>query len=410
MATLGCAVIFGSLIAYPFPDRRFLIQDLQIPYGMLGLLILAFAVMARLVSGASLRISKASLLPLGFLATGLSIATLVTSLDRREVLWSETLEFGIFISLLFLLPVVLTSPAQIEVAFRVMFWSFVFLCAYGLYRYFSGYTPWVELHQGMGTRSGDALYFLGAYGAAVGLVVHRFRIRSYLGLTLASLAMSVATVSVVMSLTRGAWMAALAVPLALAVKSKQHQHRLRPMVALGIVVLTLLLIVEMNAPTDQQAQLTTRLASIFDSSVSGGSNTERANLYWYSLTQLPDWGLFGTGVGRFSDSLAETNMLLKHGHNILLTVWIETGLLGAAGVGALFINAYSAVSKSSTTEVGLGLQGVLIAWGVYSLFETPSHSFFFWAVLGLCLAVGLVRQQEEGTRPNWGVSRSIAHL
>jgi O-antigen ligase len=94
---------------------------------------------------------------------------------------------------------------------------------------------------------------------------------------------------------------------------------------------------------------------------------------------------------------------LEHGHNLLLTTWMELGIVGLVGIVVLI----RSLAPLLATRPGLRVlrpvvASAVVGWLVDGLFETSTLSVFFWALIGLGLAIAYWDGEElepgaEGT-------------
>jgi O-antigen ligase len=209
----------------------------------------------------------------------------------------------------------------------------------------------------------------------------------------------IALASTLLSFSRGGYLALAAVAVGLAVSHPRRWWLLGGAVAAAIV---LVLIPPINH----------RLAVEVD--FSNGSNTlvGRFELWRVSLLMLKDHPIFGAGLSGFAQTLAPywnpTHIdRFIYPHNIVLTLWSETGLLGLAAFAWIMVAGF-VQSRNLWTDgavewrpIGLGVLLALVAVVVHGLVDVPYFkndlSAEFWILLGLVAA---------GVR--WGAGRTAA--
>ena len=205
--------------------------------------------------------------------------------------------------------------------------------------------------------------------------------------------------SVLVSFSRGGYLALAAVAVGLALSHRRRWWLVGAAVAAAIV---LILIPPINH----------RLAVEVD--FSNGSNTlvGRFELWRVSLQMLQQHPIFGAGLSGFAQVLApywnptHTDRFI-YPHNIVLTFWSETGLLGLAAFAWILVTGLMKSwrlwvrSDTDWRPVGLGVLLALVGVVVHGLVDVPYFkndlSAEFWILLGLVAA---------GTA--WGVGRTAA--
>jgi putative inorganic carbon (hco3(-)) transporter len=211
--------------------------------------------------------------------------------------------------------------------------------------------------------------------------------------------MVIALGSVLVSFSRGGYLALAAVALGLALS---HRRRWWLMGAAVTAAIVLILIPPINH----------RLAVEVD--FSNGSNTlvGRFELWRVSLQMLQQHPIFGAGLSGFAQVLApywnptHTDRFI-YPHNIVLTFWSETGLMGLAAFAWIlivgFMKSWRLWRRGGVAwgPIGLGVLLALVGVVVHGLVDVPYFkndlSAEFWILLGLVAA---------GTA--WGAGRTTA--
>jgi O-antigen ligase len=147
---------------------------------------------------------------------------------------------------------------------------------------------------------------------------------------------------------------------------------------------------------------------------SNGSNTlvGRFELWRVSLQMLTQHVLFGAGLSGFAQTIAplwnphHTDRFI-YPHNMVLTFWSETGLLGLVSFGWIMVTGFMQgwrAMRDAATEwrpIELGIVLALVAVVVHGLVDVPYFkndlSLEFWTLLGLA-SVGL-RSAYAGFSP-----------
>jgi putative inorganic carbon (HCO3(-)) transporter len=193
---------------------------------------------------------------------------------------------------------------------------------------------------------------------------------------------------VLLSFSRGGYLALLVVAVGLALS-----HRRRWLLLAGGVAATIVL---MLIPT-----IGNRVRTDLD--FSNGHNTlvGRFHLWSVALQMLRDHPIFGAGLSGFATVLGPywnpTNIdRFTYPHNIVLNFWTEVGLLGLAAFAwimvAGFIRSWGGWrhAVSDWRAVHLGVLLALVAVVVHGLVDVPywknDLSLEFWTLLSLTLA------------------------
>ena len=194
-----------------------------------------------------------------------------------------------------------------------------------------------------------------------------------------------AVISVVLSFSRGGYLALAAVALVLAVS-----HRRRWWLAGGAVAIAAALLV---VPPIRH-----RLAVEVDFTNPSNTLVGRFELWRVSLRMLRDHPIFGAGMSGFAQTIApywnptHTDRFI-YPHNFVLTFWSETGLLGLAAfvtlVGIGFVVTWRGwrAKGSEWRAIELGVFAALVAVVVHGLVDVPYFkndlSLEFWVLLGV---------------------------
>ena len=198
----------------------------------------------------------------------------------------------------------------------------------------------------------------------------------------------VGSICVLLSFSRGGYLALVVVALGLALSHAKRWFLLGAAVAAGVVLLFIPVIGN-------------RIRTELD--FSNGHNTlvGRFHLWSVALHMLRDHPVFGAGLSGFAAAFAPywnpTNAdRFTYPHNIVLNFWSETGLLGLAAFAwimvAGFVRAWSGWrhGASDWRAVHLGVMLALVAVLVHGLVDVPywknDLSLEFWALLSLSLA------------------------
>ncbi len=198
----------------------------------------------------------------------------------------------------------------------------------------------------------------------------------------------VAVSATILSLSRGGYLALAAVAIGLAIA---HRRRWLLLGGAGAAAVVLLLIPSINR----------RVAIEID--LSNGDNTlvGRSHLWSASLQMLQHHIPFGAGLAGFSNAVApywnptHPDRFI-YPHNIVLTFWSETGLLGLAAFAWILVTGFTVAWRGQLAAdpawrpIHLGVFLALVAVVLHGLVDVPYFkndlALEFWAILGLASA------------------------
>ena len=208
---------------------------------------------------------------------------------------------------------------------------------------------------------------------------------------------AVAGLCVILSFSRGGYLALAAVAIGLALS-----HRRRwILLAAGVVGAAALMLI----PTIRH-----RVLNEID--LTNGHNTlvGRFHLWAAALQMLREHPVFGAGLSGFASAIAPFwnpthTDYYTYPHNIILNFWSETGLLGLAAFGWILVAgvviAWRGYRKTTAAwrAIHLGVLLALAAVVVHGLVDVPywknDLSIEFWAVLALCLTPAALSVSEK---------------
>jgi O-antigen ligase len=243
-------------------------------------------------------------------------------------------------------------------------------------------TPPVVIYN---TANAVALYLVPLLAFAGAVVLHWPERRERL---IAAAVVVVGGFAVVLSFSRGGYLALAAVALGLALS-----HRYRWLLLAGAVVAGGLLLV---VPV-----LARRVRTEIDFSDPHNTLVGRSHLWEATLQMLRDHPIFGAGLSGFASAIAPYwNPFhpdrFGYPHNIVLNFWSETGLLGLAAFGWIFVAVFLLAwrgwrhAPNEWRVVHLGVMLALVAVLVHGLVDVPywknDLSFEFWVLVSLTLA------------------------
>jgi len=243
-------------------------------------------------------------------------------------------------------------------------------------------TPPVVIYN---TANAVALYLVPLMAFAGAVVLHRQDRRERL---VAGAFLVVGGVCVVLSFSRGGYLALAAVAVGLAMS---HPRRWL-LLAGGVVVAGALLVIPPIAH---------RVATEVNLNDPHNTLVGRTHLWSAALEMLRAHPIFGAGLSGFATAVApywNANHpdRFTYPHNIVLNFWTETGLLGLAAFAWIVIAAFIRTWRGwryaapEWRPIHLGVMLALVAVVVHGLVDVPywknDLSLEFWALLSLTFA------------------------
>lgn len=404
---------FLSVATYPFPDLRFAVGAVEFPVAGVFVLLLLPVLLRQVVVGKIGRVLSRSLIGLWLMAVGSVGALLIAYFWDRPGDLTLTFELLGFATIPAILVATLRTERGLGFAVAGFLIGTSYLVIYGLNKFVTESQPWVELQYGEATRNGDAMMLSGCFALSIGLLTGLLSRRrfSLVGISLFSLLALLSATAVSLSLSRSAWIGSLAAviycvlclkgpsndPHRSSRRSSRYAYMGASFLGLGILILPNLI------AEPEFKQIETRVQSFYDTSTLGNSNVERAALLESAWDAAPLWGWTGAGVGEFSQTIAGSNLRLEHGHNILITTWLETGIVGLAGLLVILSQIVRFARRARRQPpVVVASAALCVSWVLNGMFEGSSSSIFFWGALGLgcgCLA-SIERQAKSALVPS----------
>jgi O-antigen ligase len=219
----------------------------------------------------------------------------------------------------------------------------------------------------------------------------------------AAILAALGVIAVVLSFSRGGYLALAAVAVGLALS-----HRKRWFLLLGglVVAASLMLL----------APIRHRVLTEID--LSNGHNTlvGRFHLWSVTLQMLRTRPVFGAGLSGFATAIGpywnQTNIdRYTYPHNIVLNFWTETGLLGVGAFAAILVIGFVISWRGWSAwdvdwrVIGLGVLVALVAVVVHGLVDVPywknDLSLEFWVLIALILAPAVLGT-KSGRQPTGG--------
>ncbi len=190
------------------------------------------------------------------------------------------------------------------------------------------------------------------------------------------------TPALILTFSRGAYFAIAVLGLVAIATS-----RARVWLAIGLVVAV---IGVLQVPLVQR-----RLAGQFNLGDSATTIRGRLSIFGDTLAMLRDHPIVGTGLGGYHYLFRGTIPEI-YPHDVWLTFWVETGLLGVVAFVVIFFGllyrGWRAFSRANGfyRAVLWGVSGSLVLWGVHGLVDSPywknDMSVEFWLLAALELA------------------------
>lgn len=210
----------------------------------------------------------------------------------------------------------------------------------------------------------------------------------------------------VLTKSRGGWMAGAAVFFIILVRRQHHFLWLVPVALLGLGVLVL------------QGQLPALLDAIVSSGAISGWEG-RVEVWSRALYMIQDFAFTGIGVGTFQPVanllypffLAEPHAEIPHAHNLLLQVGVDLGIPGLVSFLALLLLAlwsaldsarfYRRVGDGALAAVAWAGLASLVGMLVHGMLDaviwiTGRGAFVPWAVIGMLIALNGRPEPESG--------------
>ncbi|HVC77298.1 MAG TPA: O-antigen ligase family protein, partial [Candidatus Micrarchaeaceae archaeon] len=195
-------------------------------------------------------------------------------------------------------------------------------------------------------------------------------------------------IATLLSFSRGGYLALAAVAIGLALS---HRYRWRMLGAAVVIGIVLVLIPPIHR----------RIAVELDFSNPQNTLVGRFELWRVSLQMLQHHILFGAGLSGFAQTIApywnptHTDRFI-YPHNIVLTFWSETGLLGLVAFAWIMFTGFRLCWRSwrqATADwrpLQLGVTLALVAVIAHGMVDVPYFkndlSLEFWALMGLAWA------------------------
>jgi putative inorganic carbon (HCO3(-)) transporter len=200
---------------------------------------------------------------------------------------------------------------------------------------------------------------------------------------LAALFVAVAGIGVMLSFSRGGYVALLAVAIGLALSHKRRWWLLG--------VLAVLVVVAIRVPI-----IASRLGHELSTTDPRNTLAGRIHLWQATLQMMREHLVFGTGLSGYAHFMSPWPSGLSqviYPHNLILNFWVSTGVLGLLAFVVLLIQGFRITwrgwrrGEADWRPVELGVLLALVSMVVHGLVDVPYFkndlSFEFWVLLGV---------------------------
>lgn len=326
--------------------------------------------------------------------------SLLASLNDVAVSFGDTQWF--FYSL-FVIPLtwIEMDLKQREIFGLNFFIALLIPCFVGWYRFVTGSGGMLSEHAigywGIkymtSTRNSDVLIPVIAFASSVYCIFYT-NLYGIFVRVLMSLASALIVLSIVLSQSRGAWIALLVMILFLIKdRGKGALIYLGCLLAIGGVVI-LIVIGENQGLLDI---LVFKFQSIVSVDASGvtNSNQERGGLIFKAVNTWIKYP-FGVGINAFPELVrfqGDGVGFMNHAENLFVTILVELGVLGFLGVVAYFIASLSR-GYALQKRTGYALPFLVsLALFVYCLFNYEVKSLFFWCCIAISMQAFVLKRK-----------------
>jgi putative inorganic carbon (HCO3(-)) transporter len=212
--------------------------------------------------------------------------------------------------------------------------------------------------------------------------------RRWLGRVIWGTVLALAAAALVLTFSRGGWLAAVAAVLVLGLLWE-------PRLLVAVAALTVLM------PTVASDQVMQRASSI--GSLEDSSNTFRLSIWVAALSMIRSYWFTGIGLGTAAFNQVYPQFMIAgtpaiHTHNLYLQLALELGMPGLlvflwllVAVLARSLRALPRLSyrnRGVLTALMAGLAGFLLHGAVDNVWYSPKLALLFWVMLGLTVSLG----------------------
>lgn len=218
----------------------------------------------------------------------------------------------------------------------------------------------------------------------------RKRSRVWLGICLVGLS----GLGLLMSESRGAWIALLFVAAAWATHPRGSFHPLGPKpVWAAIIVAVLLIVIVLLVLTPLGAQL-------FE------VQSSRLKVWRNSLDLAGDYAFTGVGLGNFTMAYSSYVLLVHvphtfHAHNLFLDIWLEHGMLGLLAIIGLIVTVFwPNPGISRWRPAAIASIGVILLHG---LVDDAFYGYGGYAAFLMFIPIALLARSEVQEQPGYNI-------
>lgn len=393
LAALGAVATIWS---YPLGHIRLSFSSAEVPIPALFMLVAVISAIALKLNDVVISISSKTWRPMMFLIFLLGGAYLVANL------WAEGVDglrivtaSWIFLSYIFMAPFLVTALGFVDIKTvkNVFFLAVSVAVLIGYYRFFSG-TGGLPSEHLLGywgiryepsTRNADVLYPIVMNVIAFNGVLnskHKYLVAFWL------IIFVVAGIAVLLSFSRGGWVAVLFSWLYLAYKNgtkskRQFYKRIFKPVA---IIMVACIIFGFLAPNKYENRLVARLSSITKlKDSSDNSNLARIDILEASAIAILTHPI-GSGSGLFGSEVQVPSLnraKIGNAENAWVTSGVEAGWVGFGSLVLLAVYLWKANRKNELVfeQTHYIYSGLTLAVLIYLLFNNEVNNLFFWMLL-----------------------------
>ncbi|MGI6424547.1 MAG: O-antigen ligase family protein [Tepidanaerobacteraceae bacterium] len=389
-------LIFISIAIYKWLWLGLVLIALMLPLmaTSYSVAIIGLTFFAVLLNHKEINLLPVSIVPVLLFMVAAGLAALFSVL-RAESLVNLPL-YAAYFMVFYIASVLLENKRIVRLMVIALIISALLLSLYGIYQYFIGIPTaqaWVDVKQfpELATRVYATLEnpnvlaeYLGlAIPLALGLFFSPGKIRQK---TVLALVLSIMTLCIVLTFSRGAWLG-LAISFIVFALIKEPK------------LLVILVVIAVLAPIFLPPVVTNRIASI--GSLEDSSNAYRITIWIAALRMIRDYWLNGVGLGLTAFSRVYRDYMIAgasavHAHNLYLQICLEMGILGLIALLWLAVKGFSnaltaVVDKDRISFVLSGVVAALAGHFFHGLFDyvwySPRIVLAFWMYFGMMSAL-----------------------